>query len=86
MKLVTFTKKDGGERIGALIGGESQVLDLRAAGELSGAADNPALASMLAFIEAGGRTRPSSRAAISRSGPRCLSRRRSATASASRRT
>ena len=54
MKLVTFTKKDGGERIGALIGGESQVLDLRAAGELSGAADNPALASMLAFIEAGG--------------------------------
>ena len=52
MKLVTFTKKDGGERIGALIGGESQVVDLREAGEITGAADNPAFATMLAFIEA----------------------------------
>jgi 2-keto-4-pentenoate hydratase/2-oxohepta-3-ene-1,7-dioic acid hydratase in catechol pathway len=52
MKLVTFTA-GGGERIGALMEGGSQVVDLRAASQLAGAGDNPAFAAMLALIEAG---------------------------------
>lgn len=52
MRLVTFSRADDGARLGALIAGDTAILDLATAAEQSGGPD-PAFASMLALIDAG---------------------------------
>ena len=51
MRLVTFTNRNGEERLGALFDNDSQVADLARAHLERSRSDAPELASMLALIE-----------------------------------